>query len=84
VTVLGGGTEAANEKQARAAVERADQIAIDDAGGLQGLLADIRFDTLLVFSLVAPVQGSPLLKTLLAQCARPPARRTAIDKPECA
>jgi hypothetical protein len=82
VTVLGGGTEAANEKQARA-VERAEQIAFDDAGGLQGLLADIRFDTLLVFSLIAPVQGSPLLKTSLAQCARPPARRTAIDKPEC-
>jgi hypothetical protein len=41
----GGGAEAVSEEEARAALQRGEQIAIDDAGGLQDLLADIRFDS---------------------------------------
>jgi hypothetical protein len=45
VTVSGGGgAEAVSEEDARAAMQRGEQIAIYDAGGLQDLLADIRFD----------------------------------------
>jgi hypothetical protein len=45
VTVSGGGgAEAVSEEEARAAMQRGEQIGIDDAGGLKDLLADIRFD----------------------------------------
>jgi hypothetical protein len=44
VTVSGGGgAELVSDEEARAAIERGDQIAIDDAGSLQNLAA-IRFD----------------------------------------
>jgi hypothetical protein len=39
----GGGAELVSEEEARAAIQRGEQIAIDDAGGLQTLV-DIRFD----------------------------------------
>src|SRR5215467_5355611 len=39
----GGGAELVSEEEARAAIERGEQIAIDDAGGFQNLV-DIRFD----------------------------------------
>jgi hypothetical protein len=39
----GGGAELVTEEEARAAIQRGEQIAIDDAGGLQNL-AGIRFD----------------------------------------
>jgi hypothetical protein len=46
VTVSGGGgAEAVSEEEARAALQRGEQIAIYDAGGLQDLLADMRFDS---------------------------------------
>src|SRR5262249_33823997 len=38
----GGGAELVSDEEARAAIERGEQIAIDDAGGLQNLV-DIRF-----------------------------------------
>jgi hypothetical protein len=40
----GGGAELVSEEEARAAIQRGEQIAIDDEGGLQNLLAGIRFD----------------------------------------
>jgi len=44
VTVSGGGgAELVSAEQARAGIERGEQIAIDDAGSLQNLV-DIRFD----------------------------------------
>ena len=39
----GGGAELVSEEEARAAIQRGEQIAIDDAGSLQSL-GDIRFD----------------------------------------
>jgi hypothetical protein len=39
----GGGAELVSEEEARAAIERGEQIAIDDVGSLQNLV-DIRFD----------------------------------------
>jgi hypothetical protein len=39
----GGGAELVCEEEAPAAIERGEQIAIDDAGGLQNLV-DIQFD----------------------------------------
>jgi hypothetical protein len=39
----GGGAELVSEEEAQAAIERGEQIAIDDAGGLQNLV-DIRLD----------------------------------------
>jgi hypothetical protein len=39
----GGGAELVSEEEARAALQRGEQIAIDDAGGLQNLVG-IRFD----------------------------------------
>jgi hypothetical protein len=39
----GGGAELVSEEEARAAIQRGEQIAIDDAGSLQNL-TDIRFD----------------------------------------
>jgi hypothetical protein len=39
----GGGAELVSEEEARAAIQRGEQIAIDDAGGLQNLI-NIRFD----------------------------------------
>jgi hypothetical protein len=39
----GGGAELVSEEEARAAIQRGEQIAIDDAGGLQNLVG-IRFD----------------------------------------
>jgi hypothetical protein len=39
----GGGAELVGEEEAQAAIERGEQIAIDDTGGLQNLV-DIRFD----------------------------------------
>ena len=47
----GGGAELVSEEVARAAIQRGDQIAIDDTGSLQSL-GDIRFDR-------APVKTSP-------------------------
>jgi hypothetical protein len=45
VTVSGGGgAEAVSEEEARDAMRRGEQIAVDGVGGLQDLLADIRFD----------------------------------------
>jgi hypothetical protein len=45
VTVSGGGgAEAVSEEEARAAIQRGEHIAIDDAGGMQDLLAGFRFD----------------------------------------
>jgi hypothetical protein len=40
----GGGAELVSEEEARSAIQRGEQIAIDDAGSLQNLLAGIRFD----------------------------------------
>jgi len=47
----GGGAELVSEEEARAAIQRGEQIAIDDAGGVQNLL-DIRFDR-------APAKATP-------------------------
>jgi hypothetical protein len=45
VTVSGGGgAEAVSEEEARAAIQRGEHITIDDAEGLQDLLAGFRFD----------------------------------------
>jgi hypothetical protein len=93
VTVLGGGTEAVSEEEARALWNAQTKIAIDDAGGLQGLLADIRFDTLLgiqFFSVISPFwypvlghrAGAGLRLAQDVAGAVPLARRTVIDKPE--
>jgi hypothetical protein len=44
VMVSGGGSaELVSDEEARAAIERGEQITIDNAGGLQNLV-DIRFD----------------------------------------
>jgi hypothetical protein len=47
----GGGAELVSEEEARAAIERGEQIAIDDAGSLQDPI-DIRFDR-------APAETTP-------------------------
>jgi hypothetical protein len=47
----GGGAELVSEEEARAAIERGEQVAIDDAGSFQNLAA-IRFDR-------APAKAAP-------------------------
>jgi hypothetical protein len=54
----GGGAELVSEEEARAAIQRGEQIVIDDAGSLQNL-ADVRLE-------IAPIKTAPWYPVVLA------------------